>query len=276
MNDPKDHDSDPRVAEAWRQIYTQSESAVRSGDAASIKQLYDEIGGLLSDAYGAENIPLLSLPETLPVVTGLLDDISGTILDAGCGPNPRVAITLARRADRRIVGMDIGLEMVKLARQRVATEGVVLLAVVGDVEVLPFSSGVFDAIVCDDTMEHLPDDAAAVREFARTLKAGARAVIATPNRTSLAVIWRKVRDRVRGVRRAPSDYYVVNAHLREYTWAELERLVRNSFAIRRRAAVGWSGGPVRRFATFLTARGPLRRGSRMIVIDAQKLEQRTP
>jgi SAM-dependent methyltransferase len=45
---------------------------------------------------------------------------------------------------------------------------------------LPFADGVADALVALNLLEHLPDDAAALAEFARVLRPGGRAVVVVP------------------------------------------------------------------------------------------------
>jgi hypothetical protein len=79
----------------------------------------------------------------------------------------------------------------------------------------------------------------------------------------------KVRDRLARRRRPAAAYFQATSHLREYTWPELEALVRPALDVRSRAGVGWSGGGVHRLATWVTGRGPGRRLSRMVVVAAE-------
>lgn len=242
------------------------------GDPGAIKGLYVELGELLERALAADpgSAPVLSLPETGPVVLGLLEGVEGRFLDAGCGPNPAMSIALARGTNRIVVGMDIGLGIVRLARAVAERERVQLLPIVADLEALPFRDRVFDGGVCDDTIEHLPDDIRGVAELARVVRAGGRMVVATPNRHSAEVLMRKARDRFAGRRLPRASYYAATSHLREYTWPQAEQLLKRSFRIKRRASVGWSdGGWKRALATRLTAWGPLRRFARMIVAEVE-------
>ncbi|MFA5785653.1 MAG: class I SAM-dependent methyltransferase [Actinomycetota bacterium] len=241
-----------------------------TGDSAAIKALYVELGGSLESSLGdSEAPPLLSFPETLPVVVDLLSEARGLILDAGCGPNPAVSLALGRVAGCTMVALDISLGSVRLARAFAGRAGVSLRGVVGDLEALPFRSGAFDAAVCDDTVEHLPDDRVGVRELARVVAAGGHVVVATPNRHNLQVLCWRARDWVRGRRRPTSAYFAASSHLREYGWREFEGLVEPSLVIRRRATVAWSRGWKGRLASRLVRRGPLRRLGRVIVIEAE-------
>ncbi len=248
-----------------------AERAVASGSPHDIKQLYVDLGQdwWAAHAEDPDSIPVLSLPETQPVVLAELAAVRGRLLDAGCGPNPAVSVGLARVPDRTVVCLDIGWGAVLTARDIGRREGVSLLGVVGDVEALPFRGGAFDGIACDDTIEHLPDDAAGVAELARVAGAGAPVVLATPNRHCLTTIRAKVGDRARGRRRAASAYFLSNSHLREYTWREFERLIKPRFAVQARATVGWEPRSWRRrFVNRAIDVGPVRRVSQMIVVRA--------
>jgi SAM-dependent methyltransferase len=254
------------TADAFSRHQASVDFALKSGDPGTIKGVYVEFGELLEACAASDEAPpVLSLPETEPVVTGMLVGVDGVLLDAGCGPNPALSIALAG-PNRTMVAMDIGTATVRLARAVAARSGAAILGVVGDLEALPFRRGAFDGGVCDDTIEHLPHDALGVAELARVLAPGGTLVVATPNRCRIDVLAAKWRDRMAGRRRPPADYYAASSHLREYTWNDLRRLVRPCLRIRREAVVGWSGGWKAAVATRLASVGPLRRYSRMVVV----------
>jgi SAM-dependent methyltransferase len=157
--------------------------------------------------------------------------------------------------------------MVRTARSVAERQGLGLLAVAGDVERLPFRKDVFDGLVCDDTIEHLPADEAGVRELGRVVRPTGRAVLATPNRHSAAVLWMRLRDRIGGVRTAAEHYFVASSHLREYTWPEFERLVGQFFVLDSRRPVGWRSGRKKRMITRLLWMPGVSRMSQMIVLQ---------
>jgi SAM-dependent methyltransferase len=250
---------------------------VSSSDAARIKELYVDLGRDFWERASREpayEVPVLSAPETLSEVTSALEATTGLVLDAGCGPNPGVAISLAASGARSVVILDIGWGTVRTAKLLGDLQGLNLLAVAGDVERLPFRSAAFDGLVCDDTIEHLPDDHAGVSELARVLRDGGKAALATPNRHSAAVLRLRLRDRMRGRFVEPRNYFVASSHLREYTWSEFESLVGSSFVIDRRRPVGWQAGRKKRLLSRLLWIPGLFRFGQMIVLECHPRPRR--
>jgi SAM-dependent methyltransferase len=87
----------------------------------------------------------------------------------------------------------------------------------GDVTRLPFQEGAFDLYVSFETLEHVEDDRALVREAFRVLAPGGRFLCSTPNRDLLSP-GLSLRDR-------PRNPY----HVREYSIGELEALLASVF-----------------------------------------------
>jgi SAM-dependent methyltransferase len=54
------------------------------------------------------------------------------------------------------------------------------VSVRGDIGAIPFHDGTFDLIICCHVLEHLPADAPALREIARTLRPGGQALVMVP------------------------------------------------------------------------------------------------
>jgi len=96
------------------------------------------------------------------------------LLDVGCGTG--AAVRTAAQVVERAVGVDLSPMMVAEARDRAAgLEGVEFVE--GDSEELPFQGGEFTAVLCSTSLHHYPRPGAAVREMARVLAPGGRAVI---------------------------------------------------------------------------------------------------
>lgn len=94
-----------------------------------------------------------------------------SVLDLGCGPGNSI-LHLPPAA----VGGDHALAMLRRARRRVPRTPLVCL----DAAALPFRSGSLDAVTLHSVLYLLPDRPAALREVARVLRAGGRAVLLEP------------------------------------------------------------------------------------------------
>lgn len=203
--------------------------AIREGDRATARALYDDLGRVLREEIREEGgRPVLSDPATNRRIRARVAEMPGhRALDVGCGPTPVAAMSL-RDTGFRATGIDVSAEIVGIARD--TTEGVEL--VVGDGEALPFADASFDVLTCDDTLEHAFDQQAMVREMARVLRPGGRLLLVTPNASGAHVLWARLRD-LRHRRRRPREaYHVTQSHVRELRWREVRRLFGRWFRLR--------------------------------------------
>ena len=106
---------------------------------------------------------------------------SDRVLDIGSGGG-WLFEEFTGRPSPRIVAMDLGMQNLRILRER---HGRDVMAVVADAAHLPFRPGAFSAIIASEVLEHLNDPATAVREAARALAPGGRCVISTPYREKL-------------------------------------------------------------------------------------------
>ena len=99
-------------------------------------------------------------------------------LDVGCGAG-LLAEPLARLG-ARVTGVDAAPELVAVAREHAAAQGLDVIYNTGELEEL---EGQFDLITCMEVIEHVADPAAFVKALAKRLAPGGLLVMSTPNAT---------------------------------------------------------------------------------------------
>ncbi len=100
------------------------------------------------------------------------------VLDCACGTGYG-SEHLTRRGAVRVVGLDIERSALSYARRYHGGERTGYLR--SDAGCLPLARGSFDLVASFETIEHVPDDEALLRGFARVLKSDGIAVVSTPN-----------------------------------------------------------------------------------------------
>jgi SAM-dependent methyltransferase len=130
------------------------------------------------------------------------------VLDVASGAG--FGLAMLRAAGAWAVGMDYALSSLCDARKMAPSAPLVH----GDATRIPLRDRVFDVVVSFETLEHVPDAETMVREVRRVLRPGGALVLSTPNRSF-----------------GPEQLHVNNPfHVREFTAAELDELLRSSFA----------------------------------------------
>jgi ubiquinone/menaquinone biosynthesis C-methylase UbiE len=108
----------------------------------------------------------------------------GVALDVGCGGGSAL-FALARRADR-VVGLDVALSELLLAKKRLLEAGVENVAFVcASALALPLRSGTMALVNATDVVEHLPDATRFLAEARRVMAACGTLFFNSPNRFSL-------------------------------------------------------------------------------------------
>lgn len=132
------------------------------------------------------------------------------VLDVACGSGYGSALLWREGGASCVIGADASWEALQAAR-RFEAPGHVAFAL-GPAEQLPFSDGEFEAIVSMETLEHLRNPRAFLRELGRVLRADGQAVISTPLNNSEG-------------RYRPDNPH----HCREYSASEFLGLLRDVF-----------------------------------------------
>jgi len=142
-----------------------------------VGERFPDLGGAASTRYYADNEQRLFTEYLAPLAglrvlkTDLWDEAKNT----------RILAWAAHRGARAF-GIDIAAPTVIQAKAAFADGTGPLRAATADVRALPFRDGSFDAIYSMGTIEHFDETEQAVKEIARVLKPGGRAIIGVPNR----------------------------------------------------------------------------------------------
>jgi SAM-dependent methyltransferase len=144
---------------------------------AGVGERFPDLGGAASTRYYAANEERL-FAEHLPPLDGLRI-LKTDLWDEA--KNTRILAWAAARGAHAF-GIDISEPTVTQARAAFTHASSPLRAAAADVRALPFRDASFDAVYSMGTIEHFDETEQAVREMARVLKPGGRAIIGVPNR----------------------------------------------------------------------------------------------
>jgi SAM-dependent methyltransferase len=148
------------------------------------------------------------------IVLGLLSDALGKGSTTSCSPPPRIidagagtGITLGHLSVLgSAIGVDESPEAIRFCRLRGHRD-----LVRADLSELGLRAACADVVTCLDVIEHIADDAAALREVHRVCKPDGVLVLTVP---AFPFLW--------------SEHDVINHHRRRYRKSELNALVRSA------------------------------------------------
>ncbi|MBI2188135.1 MAG: methyltransferase domain-containing protein [Acidobacteria bacterium] len=107
------------------------------------------------------------------------------ILDVGCGEGlAEVHIGRLHVSQLRLVGIDLMVERVMIARSEAEAHNQRVGFATADASALPFRDRAFDATFCVAVLQHVGDVEEAVREFARVTVPGGRVLAVEPDNTA--------------------------------------------------------------------------------------------
>lgn len=163
------------------------------------------------------------------------------VLEVGCG----IGTDLVRfaKGGALVTGIDLSATAIELARKNFAHAGLPSPDLrVGDAETLPFESQSFDVVYGHGVLQYAADPAAILRECARVLVPGGRAIFMVYNRIS----WLNGLSKLMKVELEHEDAPV----LRKYSIGEFKallkdftdvRIVPERFPVKSRLHGGWKG-----------------------------------
>lgn len=142
------------------------------------------------------------------------------VLDLGCGEGRHVIAAQALQgADA--VGVDLSLTDLGTARDRQqefaadSPRAGLFALLAADALRLPFADDSFDAVICSEVLEHVPDWRAVLPEIARVLRPGGRLCVSVPRPWCERICWRLSR----------AYHQTPGGHLRIFRIPVLERAV---------------------------------------------------
>lgn len=144
-----------------------------------------EMNGLANHAHAYDAIArvvLGPLHDRVVADAALLAPPKGSVVvDVGSGPG-RLAVKLARSLpEARVEGVDPSASMVDQARRNAASEAFPPHFREGDAVALPWADGSVALVVSTMSMHHWDDAEAGLRDIARVLSPGGRAMIYDPS-----------------------------------------------------------------------------------------------
>lgn len=104
--------------------------------------------------------------------------INKTILDCGCGKGDYIPFLLTE-GGKEVYGIEYNHEKVNAYNIRFAGANNVIQ---GNIENMPYADQMFDLILLNEVLEHVPDHNKGLEEIYRILKPGGKLVLFSPNR----------------------------------------------------------------------------------------------
>ena len=132
-----------------------------------------QLRGSAPESYERYQVPSVFAP----LATLLLDqaalETGQHVLDVACGTGIVARLAAPQvGSSGEVVGIDLNLGMLKVARQCAETAGVSIKWRQGDAMDLPFTNDRFDLVLCQQGLQFFPNQVAALREMHRVLVPG--------------------------------------------------------------------------------------------------------
>lgn len=157
---------------------------------------YDMARGKTADGLWVANQEIFFLLENLNLKQ------ESTILEAGCGTG-RILLPLAMKG-YKCFGIDPSRRMLNIAHRKDVAGFLNNHLFIGDIENIPFSDNMFDAVYTINVLQWLPDGfEKSFQEMYRVAKNGAIIILDFPNKNSL---WRIIKRTIHWKKEANRSY----------------------------------------------------------------------
>ena len=111
---------------------------------------------------------------------------NSNVLDVCCRTG-NGSLYFGERVELKLTGMDVSRKMIKIAQSRLKEKKIKFSTVYFSKLPFPLKNDEFDAVLCFETLEHMPNPEEFVREVSRVLKSNGRLILTTPN-----VLWEPI------------------------------------------------------------------------------------
>ena len=136
-----------------------------------------QLQGSAPQQYERANVPRILIPHTKRVFELVTLQANDRVLDAACGTGvvTRVAIEQFNHL-ASVVGIDINPGMLEVARAYTPSTDIPIEWRQGDVCALPFPDDNFEVVLCQQSLQFIPDKVQALKEMRRVLAPSGRLV----------------------------------------------------------------------------------------------------
>lgn len=141
-------------------------------DSSEMKLIEAILDGEIDPAYAAR---ARLIAETV------FEEKPARILDAGCGRGFYLKLLSFFDFPKKIIGVDLNEKYLARARE-ITKDNTCVTVQKASLLALPFRNNFFDLIVCSEVLEHITEDALALKELHRVLKPGGTLVVTVPNK----------------------------------------------------------------------------------------------
>lgn len=165
----KDHDPQEQISKQnpWYVDDQFSKQYGRSGTRALIEGRWKVFENAIEEFFQDGNMPT--------------SERSARVLDAGCGDGINLYGLNKIICERKWNSLLYGVDYNSLRLERASKFPFVEAIIQSSLDNLPYEDGWFDVILCNQVLEHIPQDKKVLQEFKRVIRPGGLFILGVPN-----------------------------------------------------------------------------------------------